>query len=48
MKEFFIIIPCYKPTSKLKNILEKISPKIDNIILVDDGNSSKKKDIWSI
>lgn len=43
MKEFFIIIPCYKPTSKLKNILEKISPKIDNIILVDDGNSAKKK-----
>lgn len=39
MKEFFIIIPCYKPTSKLKNILEKIGPKINNIILVDDGNS---------
>jgi glycosyltransferase involved in cell wall biosynthesis len=44
MNEFFIIIPCFNPTKKIESIINKLHRKFEgNIILVDDGNTTKNK-----
>ena len=44
MNEFFIIIPCFNPTKKIESIINKLHRKFEgNIILIDDGNTTKNK-----